>query len=386
MRSISRRDLLKSAAAGCGAFAIAPMLNLGRYRLFASEATEYSERAVRLVRESLVIDMLSPLSLNFPLFAKWEADPELFGPEEFKKYQDSGINVFHIAVGTGGPNAYANTLDFVSKWNSFLAGQDERFMRIDSPGDLDRVKKSGKIGIILGLQNSEHFRTAADVDYFYGLGQRVSQLTYNSRNYIGDGSTERTNNGLSDFGVTIVGRMNQIGMAVDVSHCGEQTSIDACGVSKKPVLITHANARALNPQQPRTKSDDAIRAMAKTGGVMGITGVRMFVKADEPTTIEHVLDHFDHVAKLIGAEHLGVGSDIDLYGYDAMPPELNRQLRAGYKGSYGFREKIDVEGIDHPRRMFDLAEGLIRRKYSDKDIEGILGGNFKRVLSQIWTV
>ena len=386
MRSISRRELLRSVAAGYGAFAVAPMLNLGRYRLFASTATEYSERAVRLVRESLVIDMLSPLTLNFPLFAKWEADPELFGPEEFKRYQDSGISIFHIAVGTGGPNAYANTLDFVSKWNSFLAGQDERFMRIDSPGDLDRVKKSGKIGIIIGLQNSEHFRTAADVDYFYGLGQRVSQLTYNSRNYIGDGSTERTNNGLSDFGVAIVQRMNQIGMAVDVSHCGEQTSIDACGVSKKPVLITHANARALNPQQPRTKSDDAIRAMAKTGGVMGITGVRMFVKGDEPTTIEHYLDHFDHVARLVGVEHLGVGSDIDLDGYDDMPPEENKRLRASYKGSYGFRDKIDIEGVDHPKRMFDLTEGLIRRKYSDDNIRGILGGNFRRVLIEIWTV
>jgi membrane dipeptidase len=118
---------------------------------------------------------------------------------------------------------------------------------------------------------------------------------------------------------------------------------------------------------------------------MGITGVRMFVKGDEPTTVEHVLDHFDHVRRLIGPEHLGVGSDIDLYGYDAMPPELNKQLRAGYKGSYAFREKIDIEGLDHPKRMFDLTEGLVKRKYSDADIEGILGGNFERVLAQIWT-
>ena len=119
---------------------------------------------------------------------------------------------------------------------------------------------------------------------------------------------------------------------------------------------------------------------------MGITGVRMFVRDREPTTIEHVLDHFDYVAKMIGVEHLGVGSDIDLDGYDDMPPEVNKQLRAGYKGSYGFREKIDVEGLDHPKRMFDLTEGLIRRKYSDADITGVLGGNFRRVLSEIWKV
>jgi len=384
-KPLSRRDALKAVAGACGAFAAAPMLNLGRFSLFAGTA-DYSARAIRLVQESLVMDMLSPLSLNFPLFAKWEAQPELFGATEFAKYKESGINIFHIAVGTGGPDARAGTLDFVSKWNSFLAGQDDRFMRIDSPGDFGRVKQSGKVGILIGVQNSEHFRTLDDVNYFHGLGQRVSQLTYNSRNYIGDGSTERTNNGLSDFGVAIVGRMNQVGMAVDVSHCGEQTSIDACGVSKKPVLITHSNARALNPQQPRTKSDDAIRAMAKTGGVMGITGVRMFVKADEPTTIENMLDHYDHVAKLIGPDHLGVGSDIDLDGYDDMPAEDNKRLRASYKTSYGFRDKIDIEGVDHPKRMFDLTEGLIRRRYSDENIRGILGGNFRRVLTEIWTV
>lgn len=138
------------------------------------------------------------------------------------------------------------------------------------------------------------------------------------------------------------------------------------------------------PGHPRLKTDEAIKKMAATGGVMGITGVRMFVRGREPTTVEHVLDHFDHVAKLVGVEHLGVGSDMDLYGYDKLPAEDLKKIRASYKGSYGFREKIDVEGLDHPKRMFDLTEGLIRRKYSDKEIEGILGGNFKRVLSQIW--
>jgi len=224
------------------------------------------------------------------------------------------------------------------------------------------------------------------VDTFHNLGQRVSQLTYNARNLIGNGSTERRDDGISDFGVGIVQRMNRVGMAVDVSHCGDRTTLDAFEASKQPVLITHSNCRALAPGHPRCKTDEAIQQMAKSGGVMGITGVRMFVKNDEPTTIEHLLDHFDHVRKLVGVQHLGVGSDIDLDGYDDMPaPELQR-LRASYKGSYGFRDKIDIEGVDHPKRMFDLTEGLIRRKYSDADIEAVLGGNFKRVLSQIWTV
>jgi membrane dipeptidase len=286
----------------------------------------------------------------------------------------------------GGPNAYEQGLQFFGGWNGLIAGSDEHFMRVDSAGDFARAKAAGKLGVILGLQNAEHFRRPNDVDLFYGFGQRVAQLTYNSRNLIGNGSTERRDEGLSDFGVAIVERMNKVGMAVDVSHCGDRTTLDAFEVSKKPVLITHSNVRTLAGGHPRDKSDDAIRAVGKAGSVMGITAVRMFVRDREPTTIENVLDHYDYVAKMIGVEHLGVGSDIDLDGYDDMPPELNKQLRAGYKGSYAFREKIDVEGLDHPKRMYDLAEGLIRRKYSDRDIEGVLGGNFQRVLTEIWRV
>lgn len=385
-KTLSRRELLKRAAvAGVGIIA-APMINLNRYRIFAASTTEYSKRAIDLVGQSTVVDMLSVLTLDFNKLNKWMADPESFTAADFQPFKDSGINVIHPAFGLGGTNAYETTLKFFASLNAFIADRSEYFMRIDSAADLDAVKKSGKLGVILGVQNSEQFRGAADVDYFRGLGQRVSQLTYNARNLIGNGSTERRDEGISDFGVSIIERMNKVGMAVDVSHCGDRTTLDAFEISKKPVLITHSNCRVLANGHPRDKSDEAIKKVGAAGSVMGITGVRMFVKAEEPTTIEDALNHFDHVRNLIGAEHLGVGSDIDLYGYDAMPPELNKQLRAGYKGSYGFREKIDIEGLNHPKRMFDLTEGLIRRKYTDADIQGILGGNFARVLKQIWTV
>ena len=376
--------MLKRSGVAAVAIVAAPMINRRRFRLFGGSSTEYSGKTLDLVGRAIVIDMLAVLTLDFNKQSKWFKDPETFTAADFQPYKESGINVFHPAVGMGGPNAYESVLQFFASWNGFLANGQDYFMRIDSVADLKRVKQSGKLGIILGMQNSEQFRRPDDVDFFRGLGQRVSQLTYNARNLIGNGSTERRDEGISDFGVSIIERMNKVGMAVDVSHCGDRTTLDAFEISKKPVLITHSNCRALVPGHPRLKTDEAIKKVGQAGSVMGITGVRMFVKGDEPTTVEHVLDHFDHVRKLIGPEHLGVGSDIDLYGYDAMPPELNKQLRAGYKGSYSFREKIDIEGLNHPKRIFDLTEGLIRRKYSDADIEGILGGNFERVLSRIW--
>jgi membrane dipeptidase len=383
---LSRRDLLKKTVlAGAGVLA-APMINLNRFQIFANSTAEYSAKAIDLVKQSTVLDMLCVLTLDFNKLNKWMADPESFTVADFQPFKDSGINVIHPAFGLGGTNAYETTLKFFANLNAFIADRSEFFMRIDSAADLDAVKKSGKLGIILGVQNSEQFRNPADVDYFRGLGQRISQLTYNSRNLIGNGATERRDEGISDFGVAIIERMNQVGMAIDVSHCGDQTTLDAFEISKKPVLITHSNVRSLVEGHPRLKTDEAIKKVGANGSVIGITGVRMFVKNSEPTTIEDVLNHFDHVRKLIGAQHLGVGSDIDLYGYDSMPPELNKQLRAGYKGSYAFREKIDIEGLNHPKRMFDLTEGLIRRKYSDSEISGILGGNFARVLKEIWTV
>jgi membrane dipeptidase len=389
---LTRRGLLKATTMA----AAAPMLNLGTFQLFAESTDRYSERAVDLVRSSTTVDMLNPFSLYaalVPFMARqsgteartWFNDPTTLEQKDLAAFRESGIDVYHVAVGTGGPNAYDESLRFLALWNGLIAHHSDWLTRVDCPESLTGVKKSGKLGILLGVQNSEHFRTPADVDFFYSLGQRVSLLTYNSRNLIGTGSTERTDSGISDFGVAVIERMNKLGMAVDVAHCGEMTSIDACTVSKQPVLITHSNCKALNPH-PRCKSDEAIKKMAATGGVMGITGVRMFVTAQEPTTIKDVLNHYDHVAKLVGVDHVGVGSDIDLYGYDALPDPMAKALRASYKSSYGFREKNDIEGVNHPKRFYDIAQGLIRRGYSNNDIAGILGGNFQRVLTKIWSV
>ena len=366
-----------------GALVAAPMLNLGRYRLFANTQQQYSARAIKLMQESVVFDMLGPLSISGK-WQQWARDPESFTEADAARYKSSGINIFHHAFGLGGTNAYESAVNYFGSVNSLIAGAEQHFMRIDSVADFSRVKSNGKIGIMPGIQNAEHFRRPADVDFFFAIGQRVSQLTYNSRNLIGNGSTERRDEGISDFGIAIINQMNTTGMAIDVSHCGDRTTLEAFEISKKPVLITHSNCRALADGHPRTKSDDAIRAVGKAGSVMGITGVRNFVSAKEPTTVESVIDHFDYVKKLIGVEHVGVGSDMDLDGYDDLEPAALQSLKASYKDSYRFRDKIDIEGLDHPKRMFDLTEGLIRRRYSDAEITGILGGNFARVLGQIW--
>ena len=307
---MTRRRLLQGAALGIGF----PMLNLASFRLFADSPATYSARAVALVERSLVIDMLAVIKINF--LPEAYANP--LTEAEIAAFRSCGITGFHNAIGTGGPAVVEETLSFLAAWQGFCARNSDLFCVVDTASDLDRAKSAGKCAVMMGIQNSEHFRSAEDVKTFHQLGQRCSQLTYNSQNLLGSGSTDRVDGGVSDYGAEIIAAMNDVGMLVDVSHCGDRTTLDAIEISKRPIAITHSNCRALN-DHPRLKTDEAITKLAARDGVMGITGVRNFVRDREPTTIEHMVDHIDHVVKLAGIEHVGIGSDSDLNGYDDMP-------------------------------------------------------------------
>lgn len=381
-RSVSRRRFLCTAAGAVGAV---PFVNLGRFTVFAKDTTSYSDRTISLVNDSLVIDMLSLLDMTRVLAAETSgADGYAYTRDELLTIRDSGIDVFHPAIGISGPDVQRDVMAHMAGYNGLVAEHPDLAARVDSIADIDALGQSGKVGIVLGVQNSDHFEAVEDVSRYYYAGQRISQLTYNTQNRIASGSTDRADGGVSDFGESVVEAMNEIGMAVDVSHCGDRTTLDAFELSSKPVLITHSNCRALTPGHPRCKTDEAIRAMAATGGVMGITAVRNFVRNDEPTTIEHFVDHIDHVVGLVGIDHVGIGTDSDLQGYDDLPSEVYEELKSAYKSSYSFRDKIDIEGLDHPKKFYDLTEALVRRGYTDDDIRLIIGGNFRRVLGDIW--
>jgi membrane dipeptidase len=353
---ISRRSLLAWGACALGA----PFVSL-------ADIAGTSTLAADLVRRSTVIDMLGLLTLDYRKLSTWETLPERFQLGDFQRLKDSGTTIFHPAVGFLEGDVFKSSLEDITGWNRLIAAHPDNFLRVDGPADLERVKALGKIGIVIGQQNSEHFRTVDDVDQFYSLGQRVSQLTYRD-NRIGGGSTDPRNIGLTKYGMQIVERMNQVGMAVDVSHCSDRTALDAIEVSRKPVLVTHSNCRALVPGSARCRTDETIRKLAAKGGVLGVTMVRIFVGEGGPVTIENFLDHIDHVAQIAGIEHVGLGTDVDLDGRDH-----GAAVR-----------KSDLDGVRYTRKIFDLTEGLVRRNYSPQNIELILGKNFARVLSEIW--
>ena len=371
-----RRRALRTLSVAAAVLASRPF---GALAVAPEAERKYPSKVIDLVQRSLVIDMLAPLKIDFnpdafslPLT---EADAQMF--------RSCGITGFHNSVGVGGAAAYDDALQFIAAWSGFAGRNSEVFSLVGRAEDLDHAKAKGKIAVIMGLQNADEFRTPKDVKDFYDLGLRCAQLTYNTQNLIGSGSTERIDGGVSDYGEQIIKAMNEAGMLIDVSHSGDRTTLDAIEISPKPIAITHSNCRALN-DHPRLKTDEAIRKLAAKGGVMGITGVRNFVKDREPTTVEDIVDHIDHVAKLVGIEHVGIGSDSDLMGYDHMPRDQYEKLKAAYKLSYAFRNRIDTDGFDHPRKVYDLTEALLRRGYGDANIQAILGGNFRRLLGGTW--
>lgn len=373
--TLNRRQFLRAGLlAGTGVLA-GPMINRGRFNLFADERSgrsEHSSRAIELVGRSMVIDMLGLLTLDWARLYAWQRDPSAFGGSDLQRLRASGVRVFHPAVDPDDPNPYQAALVWLEGWNRLLSRRADSFVRIAGASDLEQVRKDGgrgRLGIVVGFQSSDHFRTVDDVARFHLLGQRVSQLTYNSRDRLGCGCFEERDTGITEFGAQVVAAMNRAGMAVDVSHCSERTSLDAIALSARPVLVTHSNCHAL-VAHPRCKSDAVLRALAARGGVMGLTAVAAFVSPRRTATVEDLLNHFDHVARTVGVEHVGIGSDVDL---EALDPATGQPLA-----------RYAVQGLAPARRVFDLAEGLIRRGYGDRAIELILGGNFQRVLGEVW--
>lgn len=390
-RPMDRRTALRSmAAAALGA----PEILKGRYRLFPGSEDDYSERCIRLMRESTVVDCLSQFRFgdyrdgNRPRDDLWLDDPNTFTEEDWAAFRDSGVDAF--ALGHG-PGDYNTAVRWFARWNGFIASNGHRFARIDSADDFQRARENGKVGVILTFQDSTHFRNPGDVARFYQMGQRLSQLTYNYQNLIGAGFLEHRDGGLTVFGHRILEAMEEAGMAVDLSHCGDRTTLDALDAATRPVVFSHANPRGVTPGHLRNKTDEAIRAMAATGGVMGINFIRFMVTLESPTTVEDVLDHFDYVVRLVGVEHVGIGSDLDMFGNasprrpdDDVPDFGGRPNFDRYQIHLNDENRETIPELDHPKRIFDVCEGLIRRGYPDEDIGLILGGNFQRVLGELW--
>jgi len=244
--------------------------------------------------------------------------------------------------------------------------------------DIPLAKEEGKIAAVLQMQGTNPIESDLNlVNVYHALGVRVIQLTYNTRTLVGDGCMESGGAGLSDFGRKVVNRLNQLHIAIDLSHVGNQTCLDAINLSEQPVILSHANSRNLCDNR-RNVWDETIKEVARRGGVIGVCAFPTFLTWTETPSLEHVLRHVDYLCGLVGPEHVGLGfdfstsdeDDYELYGYD--------------ESVYPRPPWIYPEGIRFYEDWPNVTAGLFKRGYTEDEIRGILGLNFLRALERIW--
>ncbi len=223
-----------------------------------------------------------------------------------------------------------------------------------------------------------------DVNRAYDEGLRVLMLTYNRQDYVGAGCTEPTDAGLSRYGQQVVERCNELGIVVDTSHCGRQTTLDGCRASQTPVLANHTCAQGVYGHA-RGKSDEELDAIAATGGLVGVVTVPFFLSGDPEATVEAVLDHIDYINERIGWRHIGIGTDWPMQA----PEDVIEETLGAIVDEIGFRPEDNVSttqtlrGFQDYRDMPNITRGLVARGYDDEQIAGILGENFMGVFEAV---
>jgi membrane dipeptidase len=268
-----------------------------------------------------------------------------------------------------------------------IAHQDYAIIaeRVD---DILSAKKNGQIAIVLSLEAATPIENEVDrIDILYGLGIRQMGVVYSESNTLGSGLREDRDGGLTQFGRRAVERMNQLGIAVDVSHSSDQTCLDTFAASSKPVFITHAGARSIW-ETARMKPDSVLKGCAESGGVIGIEAAphTSLSHAHPAHSIESIMDHFVYCVELMGIDHVAFGPDT-LYGdHVALHKEFTQHLglAAATRGP-SFTPVEYVAGIDNPTENFyNIVGWLVKNGFSDDDIVKVTGGNIMRVLEQVW--
>jgi membrane dipeptidase len=222
-------------------------------------------------------------------------------------------------------------------------------------------------------------------DEAFDLGCRAIMLTYNNQDFVGAGCTERTNAGLTNFGRRLVRKLNDIGMLIDTSHCGRQTTLDACLFSDAPVMANHTGAAALF-NHDRAKSDEEIEAIAATGGLIGVYALPFFLAPPrENPTFEVILDNIDHIVGLVGWQHVAIGTDWPfMSSHDLAEATIGTQVaELGFRPEHGVSVSRTTEGYEDARDFVNFTRGMVSRGYSDEQIQGILGGNFLKLFERV---
>jgi membrane dipeptidase len=308
-------------------------------------------------------------------------DVSVLSPSRLERMRAAGLTAVCVTVAI-----YENckeTIRNIAVCQQMLDQHDHLTRPINTVDDIRTAKEEDRVGVIYALQNTSPIEDEfAYIEVFQRLGVRVVQLAYMYQNLVGAGCLEPRDSGLTSYGKDVVRELNRHGMTIDLSHCGMRTAQEAVDVSDRPVVFTHAAARSLI-DSPRNRTDDELKRVAESGGVIGIVAFPTFIAQQEPSIDDWFL-HLEHVLGLVGPDHVSVGTDFiegqpegfadRAYYRRPHPPGL---VPKGWPWPY----PVGIASVDdYP----NITEGLARRGYDEETIRKILGRNLLRVFEATW--
>lgn len=335
-----------------------------------AEQTAAASEADTLHRDAIVIDASIVVE---------QSDAHL------RRARDGGVTAVNHTV-THPDNELQQTLDDIIAFRRWVRSHSDEALLVTSSADIDAAKRDGKEAMIIGPQNAAFIsQDLAVLEVAHALGVRVLQLTYQTQNYIGSGCGETNDDGLSRFGRAAVREMNELGIVVDLSHCGQQTSLDAIEASQQPVVFSHAHPAAKSPHI-RAKDDHVIVALAERGGVIGLTGLSFFLyDPDSPRrrpTLDDFVGHLRHIVDLVGVDHVGVGLDFDETNtMEKWAADMARHPELDSGWEWASRKMTGVPDISQRPR---ITQALLDAGFGAEDVRKFLGLNFLRVFRTVW--
>jgi membrane dipeptidase len=384
-----RRDFNLGIIKACTAALLSPRLlaaplarsseRLTSDPLISNGATDSEPPAIAtLYKNAIVVD-----SLCAP-FTETDGPPTA---DALTAVRQSGITAINFTVSQP---TFEDTVSNIAIVEMLAEQHPEAFLIVRRHSDIARAKRENKVGIMQGFQYTAFLEENPDrIEMFRQLGVRIMQLTYNNRSIFGDGCLEPGNAGLSKAGIAAVKKMNDLGVAVDLSHSGYRTTSDGIAESSKPVLITHSGCAAVYAH-PRSKPDEILKALANRGGYFGVYLMPYVVASPTVPTREHVLDHVVHAINVCGADHVGIGSDgaiqktvLSAEQKSAFDQDIARRKKLGI-GAPGEDRYPYVPDLNGPDHMEVIATELAKRGQPSPVIEKVLGANFQRVIGEIW--
>lgn len=380
---LPRRGFL-SLAAGAGAAALLPY-PVARAFAAAGEA----KSGWPGYDQAVVIDTLgSPGGSS-------DEDSNQLSAKDLADVGKSGMTAVNLTVNSQGVGSYARgfdaTVEEIAYWNSQIAAHPERLLQVRRAADLAEAKRTNRLGLIYGFQDATPLGENLDrLDVFWNFGVRIYQLTYNKRNLVGDGCLEPGNAGLSAFGRKLVEKLNERKALIDLAHAGERTTLEAAAASKAPIAITHTGCAAINAN-PRNKTDNELKQVAAKGGYVGIY-LMPFLRGKGQPMAADLIAHIEHAVDICGEDHVGIGSDGSI-----SPVAVTEKFKKDFAQQIENRRKAGISApgedpsvytflpdLNRADRFARIAELLAARKHSDARIAKILGGNFARLLNDVW--